>query len=467
MTESAKKYAKFILRWGVAIAGAWYVLAQLSWSDRVLAVFDASNQPHWASVIEGDENSPILNVRRWDTDQVQKIDQDAVVNEPDRKNMTVLVSDHPAKLLGVELVDRDHASRLLVQQDNHPPAWVTVDQTNYQVTIPHARIQIGVRHLVASARQSYLWLAIALYPLNFLITTFRWRALLKALDIRLPIRQTFILNMVGAFYNTFMLGSTGGDVVKAYYVAKQTHHRTRAVMSVIVDRVIGLLALIILGGAMATLAAVYWHIAQARNVACASLAILCGTALGLTLLYHEDLHRRTGLGWIMARLPMQAQVRKAIEAMHLYRQQPKLAAAALVASFPVHCIVIITAMFAGVAFGLHIPLYFYWTVVPVTVLVGSIPISPQGAGVMEYFAIVMLAPLGCTVAEAVALTMSIRLLQILWNLSGSVFIFAGGYHSPTVKEERQIEAEDEDRSGDQPPTLPTGQVTTDLRTAER
>jgi len=453
MSDSAKKYAKFIFRWAIAVAGTWYVLSQLHWHDRVLAIVDSSNVPQWASVVQGDENSPTLVVRRWDDDHYQKIDRGMIVSEPDRKNMTVLVSGHPAKVLGVDLLNRDHANRLLVQQDGHAPTWVPAWQTDYQVTIPHSRIQVGVERLVASARQSYLWLAIALYPLNFLITTFRWRELLKALDIHLPVKQTFVLNMVGAFYNTFMLGSTGGDVVKAYYVAKQTHHRTRAVMSVIVDRAIGLYALIILGGAMAALAAVYWHISQARNVAWASLAILCGTAVVLTLLYHEDLHHRSGLGWIMARLPMQAQVNKALEAMHLYRQQPALVMAALIASFPVHCIIVITSMCAGTAFGLHIPLYFYWTVVPVAVLVGSIPISPQGAGVMEYFAIVMLAPLGCTVAEAVALTMSIRLLQIMWNLTGSVFIFAGGYHSPTVKEERQVEAEDEDQSNDQDRSL--------------
>ena len=41
-----------------------------------------------------------------------------------------------------------------------------------------------------------------------------------------------VLNLVGMFYNTFMPGSTGGDLVKAYYASKHTPWRTRAVMSV-------------------------------------------------------------------------------------------------------------------------------------------------------------------------------------------------------------------------------------------
>jgi len=72
--------------------------------------------------------------------------------------------------------------------------------------------------------------------------------LLEAQDIHMGQGRAFVLNMVGSFYNSFMPGSTGGDLVKAYYAAKHTTHRTRAVMTVIIDRILGLLALIILGG---------------------------------------------------------------------------------------------------------------------------------------------------------------------------------------------------------------------------
>ena len=44
----------------------------------------------------------------------------------------------------------------------------------------------------------------------------------------------------------------GGDLLKAYYASKQTTHRARAVYSVLIDRVIGMLGLILLGGIMAS-----------------------------------------------------------------------------------------------------------------------------------------------------------------------------------------------------------------------
>ena len=91
--------------------------------------------------------------------------------------------------------------------------------------------------MLHQANPLFLWAAILIFPVTFLITGLRWNALLTALDIHLGLARAFVINMVGAFYNTFMPGSTGGDLLKAYYIAKHTKLRTRAVMSVIVDRV--------------------------------------------------------------------------------------------------------------------------------------------------------------------------------------------------------------------------------------
>ena len=364
-----------------------------------MVLLEGNPKLHWATVIQGDEYSPQLTVRTWDDNQIHTVDASQVVAEPVSKNSHV----------------------------------------------PKPRVQVGVRHLLASANHWYLIASLGIFPLTFLITSFRWHELLKVLDIHLAWQRTFVLNMVGAFYNTFMLGSVGGDVLKMYYVAKQTHHRTRAVMSVAVDRIIGLLALIILGGSVAAYTAWHLRIGQTSEVAIACGAIILATAIGLTVFYHPTLHRLSGLDWMLRRLPMRERVARIVETMHLYGKRPGLAAAALLVSFPVHMVVILSALLAGQAFQLHIPWQYYWTVVPVTVLAGSIPISPQGAGVMEYFAILLLAPVGCTAAEAVVLTMSIRLVQVLWNLVGGLFVLRGGCHKPTEAQERQVEAEDEDR----------------------
>jgi hypothetical protein len=238
-------------------------------------------------------------------------------------------------------------------------------------------------------------------------------------------------------------------VLKAYYAAKLAPgHRTRAVMSVIVDRAIGLIALVILGGTMAAKIALSPHLAgdavatRCAQVAGGALLICAGTIAGLTVLYVPFLRRVTGLDFVLKRLPMQSQVEKALHTMELYRRRLILCIAMLFMTFPVHATVITSAMLAGMAFGLPLTAGYYWVVVPVVVLAGSIPISPQGAGVMEFFAILLTSRQGCTVSQAFALTMSIRLVQIFWNLWGGIFVMRGGYHAPTSKEQESVENDD-------------------------
>src|SRR5260221_1610098 len=75
----------------------------------------------------------------------------------------------------------------------------------------------------------------------------RWQMILRVRELELPLARVTSIFFVGQFFNAFMLGSTGGDVVKAWYVAHDTHHKkAEAVATVVVDRLIGLLALFVI-----------------------------------------------------------------------------------------------------------------------------------------------------------------------------------------------------------------------------
>lgn len=77
----------------------------------------------------------------------------------------------------------------------------------------------------------------------------RWYVLVKALDLPFTLRNAFRLGMVGTFYNTFLPGAIGGDLIKAFFIAKdQPSRRAAAVSTVVADRALGLFGLLIFGG---------------------------------------------------------------------------------------------------------------------------------------------------------------------------------------------------------------------------
>jgi len=72
--------------------------------------------------------------------------------------------------------------------------------------------------------------------------------LLKIVDIRLRWISSFKLTMIGNFFNMVIPGTVGGDIVKGFYLAKSEEiYRGRSSGIVIIDRVIGLLALLLIG----------------------------------------------------------------------------------------------------------------------------------------------------------------------------------------------------------------------------
>ena len=119
---------------------------------------------------------------------------------------------------------------------------------------------------------------------------YRWYLLVRALDLPFTVRNAFRLSLVGIFWNTFVPGSIGGDLVKAYFIAHaHPERKTRAVASVIADRALGLFGLILF---VAVVGSVAWAAGDARLVDNPDLqwivklmaAIAGGSVLGFLLL---------------------------------------------------------------------------------------------------------------------------------------------------------------------------------------
>jgi uncharacterized protein (TIRG00374 family) len=462
--KRAKHLVMTVLRWTIAVIGIGYVLAKTPLYDSVLIVSPADNRPVKVRLAEEvPDHFTTAKIIDPSSGQVRAVSRAELVNAPDTK--TVLVREPSGvqrrKLLALDLSDNlETVQRFLVENPGNKGEWVPPYRVEkYELGVPYPLVDQGIVPMIRDADHRFLWAAIAIFPVTFLLTGLRWHLLLRAVDIRVGAPKAFIINMVGAFYNTFLPGSTGGDVLKAYYAAKLApHHRTRAVMSVIVDRAIGLLALILLGGAMAAYLAMRPQqvgdavARQCARVAIGAAVVIGGTIAGLFVLYIPALRRLSGIDFAIRRLPPKVQERahKAIHTMELYRRSPLVVLTTLLMTFPVHMTVIFSAMLAGMALGLPLTAGYYWVVVPVVVLAGAIPISPQGAGVMEFFAILLTHQQKCSVSQAFALTMSIRLVQMLWNLVGGLFVIRGGYHAPTEKEQQEIEGDDEDDRSDAP-----------------
>src|SRR4051812_33560982 len=90
------------------------------------------------------------------------------------------------------------------------------------------------------------WLS---YSAVEVIASVRWQMLLRIQGITLTWLRAFAIVMIGLFFNMFLPGLVGGDAVRLYLVFKcAPRQKTRATLSVAMDRILGMLSILFLAG---------------------------------------------------------------------------------------------------------------------------------------------------------------------------------------------------------------------------
>jgi len=242
--------------------------------------------------------------------------------------------------------------------------------------------QVGLRRLVREADPWLLVAAWSMLCIPFFVSAWRWRKLMQPQGIFLPFRKCLALTFVGQFYSTFLPGTTSGDLVKIVYTSQVTGSKTKSTVTILLDRVIGLIALAVIAGIASTC-----MIGSDPLMLWFSLGIAASlaTLVVLSIIYFSHrLRRLTGLTWLLNHKAVPDFVRHADEVLHAYRGHWWILTEAFLASLITMVVIPISAFLAGRAFGIHAHIGYYFAYVPLAILAASVPISPpQGIGITE------------------------------------------------------------------------------------
>lgn len=88
-----------------------------------------------------------------------------------------------------------------------------------------------------------LLLALVFYASSYGFNTLRWCILLWAQDVKITFWQAFRMAWAGVFASNFLLSTIGGDGFRMVGVSRYTGRKTIAIGSVMLDRIINILAM--------------------------------------------------------------------------------------------------------------------------------------------------------------------------------------------------------------------------------
>jgi len=263
----------------------------------------------------------------------------------------------------------------------------------------------------------------------------RWWLLLRTQGIRINIGAAIRLHFLGLFYNNAMPGSIGGDLIRAWYVTKHTEKKFEAVLSIFVDRFVGLLSSLIMSG--------FCYLVLLRNV---NLGLNQKAASGI-LLWVEI--AAAAILILMAAIPAGRKLlaliyqhavafaKKLWDAAILYGSKPLSILAAFGLTFVLQGIVITGFWLIGRQIGIQAGLKYYFVFFPLTWGLGAIPVSVGGAGVVEGGLAGLFVLAGVEAEQALAIALCQRAVWIVAALPGA-WIHWTGRHLP---KDMQIEPE--------------------------
>jgi uncharacterized protein (TIRG00374 family) len=282
-------------------------------------------------------------------------------------------------------------------------------------------------------------LALGIFIICSIIIGLRWWLLLKPLAITIKPYVAVKLYFLGWFYNIFMPGSVGGDFIRAGYATKHTEKKIEAFLSVFADRFIGLLSTLIIAFCcyLIFLARGGSKIAFGKTGSIENLAdkgqfiiwfiAVVGAIFVLLLLWKSSRMVIQKLYDKILRFAKKTAV-KLRDAIIIYCKSPMTILLAFVLTVIVQMLTITGFWILGSNMGIEVEIGYYFVFFTLTWVVGTIPISIGGAGVVEgalVFLFVQMAGLDEPAAWAIALSQ--RAVWLVASLPGAVIHLMGAH----------------------------------------
>lgn len=306
-----------------------------------------------------------------------------------------------------------------------------------------------VRQIVKVFFGLKLWVlasVLGTFIVSQLIFVARWNMLMRVQAIKIGYWSALRLHLLGLFYNNCLPTSVGGDFLRAWYVTRHTDKKFQAALSVFVDRAIGLTGLFIMAFFC------YWFIPggdegvlpESSNSSATGkidlaqmlgqygwilLAIVAvfGAVFAAFVLHAKgrELLRR---GYSFVRRRSEQAISKVHDAIRVYYNKKLALVFALILTFFCQGVFIIGMWLAGREIGLTVHPKYYFVFFSVSWLLGTIPISVGGLGIMEGSLKVMFSRVAIVSDEHVlALALCQRFTMLVGSLPGVVIHLIGAH----------------------------------------
>lgn len=279
---------------------------------------------------------------------------------------------------------------------------------------------------VKSADPLLVILSFALHGVGYFASSYRWKLLLRDQGFAVPVGYLMRSYAVAMFFNNLLPSTIGGDGYRAYDTARRDIPKGKSLTIVLVERFLGLFALMIfaiLAFAMATSL-----IAETENLWLWSMVIFLGMLAGVWLIFFSK-NELPLVGKLLS-LPGLSLVKKIAgkiaEAFKPFKGRTRVLAWTMLISLIFQLNVIFHYYLISEALGLDIGFGVFLVIIPISIVIQTLPISINGIGVREGIYVSFLTEMlgKATVEQSLAFAwIGYGMILLLGVLGGVLYAF--------------------------------------------
>lgn len=258
-------------------------------------------------------------------------------------------------------------------------------------------------------------LVVVLLGIDRAVMIWRWLALLRATGHTLRAKSAAWIYLVSSFLGGFTPAGIGADVARAYTLGRRTSQNSDALASVAIDRLLGMIAILLVGAAAALVWGPRYGVDAQRMVGLAGLLVVAGA---VALLFADVVIRAV----VPSRRhggPLARRILRVADATSQYRGHRGTLAFVLLLSVGVQLLRIAQAFVLGRGIGVDVEFSYYLFFMPISLLTLLLPISVAGFGIPQAGIVWLLARRGVPEPAGFALSTLIVLSGIAANLPGA------------------------------------------------
>ncbi len=251
----------------------------------------------------------------------------------------------------------------------------------------------------------------------------RWRLLLRTQGIPISAKEATALTFLGNFFNQVVPGGlVGGDVIKSVYAARGREKAAHAVVSVFVDRLLGLFGTVIL--ACVALAPRFDDL-RFHGHALVAYGILIGGTIGGAAVLSRRIRAAVKMESWVPKVPFVGSFLVEVdEAVLSFRERKSVILSGLGISVLIHAGWCMANALLGHMLGVDLEVSAWFAVIPPILIVAVLPLLPGGWGLGEASYVFFLGLVGVPPAPALAISVLGRSIQMLCALPGGI-VFLG------------------------------------------